>query len=29
MRLGGDADRSIAEAARVGGGARDIPFGIL
>lgn len=29
VRLGGDAERSMAEAARAGGGAGDTPFGIL
>lgn len=29
MRFGGDAVRSIAEAARAGGGAGETPFGIL
>jgi len=29
MRFGGDAVRSMAEAARAGGGARGTPFGFL
>jgi hypothetical protein len=29
MRFGGDAVRSMAEAARAGGGARETPFGFL
>jgi len=29
IRFGGDAVRSIADAARAGGGAKETPFGIL
>jgi hypothetical protein len=29
IRLGGDAERSMAEAARAGGGTGDTPFGFL